>query len=230
MVQRKRLVFDDKTGKFAPTSGPTAEVLPQHMRGLPGEITTKDAAEGDKVHPDDPPHIVKSIIHEQAKRLAIGEQQNLPDAVKQLSEATAPVGERVPVNQARVDVVRFRIIRSRINRLCDEHAKLARMGVGMPLARFLKDMPVDHVWFAKNNVNAYELRRGLPPPNFKRPAHLKSVKLEIDILNWPESVLDALKAMGHTAPNIPEMLLDAERRTSVLQELGREEGLIWTPR
>lgn len=217
----KRFVFKD--GKFVEgKAGP--EQLPEHMRALPSSFITKHEAEGDKVHELDPPHIVEALV----KDLTEKEQpkptlDGLPLAVQALSASMAPLGAVVPLNQRRIDVVRFRIIRSRIDRLCKE----AEAGT-IKLEDALKN--VDHVWFPEDNVNKYELRKGLPPPNSMRPKRLHNYRLELDIMNWPQSVIDALEALGHKPPNVKEMITNARRKASVIAEISREESAIWTPR
>jgi hypothetical protein len=218
----KRFVFDQKAGKFV--EGKAAPWLPpEQMRGLPQNFTTRDSSDGDKVHEDDPPHIVQALIHEQTK----AEQkpkEDLPTAVKVLADSLAPTGEVVPLNQERIDIVRFRIIRARINRLFgDPKPEIA-----------LRDLKVDYVFFPRDNVNAYELRAkvkrdGVEKLPWPLPKHLKNFKLEIDIYNWPESVLDGLKAIGHKPPNIQEMIANARRHASITEELQREESLLWSP-
>lgn len=219
-MSRGKFVWRD--GKWV--EGSAAPWLPpEHMRGLPASFTTKHEAEGDKVHELDPPHIVKALVRDQT----LAEQKvkgDLPSALKTLSDNAAPIGEAVPLNQIRIDIVRFRIIRARVGRLAQStHPD-----------KDLAELKVDYVFFPENNVNKYELRakwrrRGTAAMPHPLPKHLRPFKLEIDIYNWPESVIDALKAVGQTPPNIKEMIADAKRRSSIAQELQREEGVIWTP-
>lgn len=202
-----RFVWDPKTQSFTEgKAGPA--LLPEHMRGLPSSFVTKDTSDGDKIHELDPPHIVKALVREQTNK----EQTSAkPDAVEVLASSLAPIGERVPLNQTRIDLVRFRIIRARITRLA---------GSGV------LNTKIDYVWFPEDNVNLYELRPVLPR---KLPRHLRNYRLELDIFNWPRSIVDALVALGHKPPDIKEMIRVAKRRREVVEELGREESLIWTP-
>lgn len=211
----KRFVFDAKAGKFVP--GKAAPWLPpEHMRGLPADWTTREIAEGDKIHEYDPPHIIKGLMQDQAKAQE-KTKTDLVGALKTLSDAVAPVGESVPLNQSRIDVVRFRVIRARVTRLFQSPSP----------EKALADLKVDYLFFPENNVNKYELRPKHKMP-YPLPKHLRGLKLEVDIYNWPASVLDALKQIGHEPPNIKEMLADAKRRHSISKELEREESLIWT--
>lgn len=217
----KRFVFRD--GKFQEGKA-TPWLPPEHLRGLPSEFVTKDTSDGDKIHELDPPHIVKELVAKHEAALSKS-SDSLPNTVRRLSEAVAPVGARVPLSQERIDIVRFKTIRSRITRLAASPEP----------EKDLAEMNVDYVFFPDNNVNKVEIRkkpgnpgryRPLPQP---LPKHLRGFKLEIDIYNWPESVLDALAALGHKPPNIKEMLDDAKRRSDIAQELQREERLVWTP-
>ena len=216
----RRFVFKD--GKFVEGKA-TPWLPPQHMRGLPAAWTTKEEADGDKVHELDPPHIVKALVQEQAK-VEQTQTKDLPAAVQRVSSSLAPLGENVPLSQERIDIVRFRIIRARVSRLAQSPQP----------EKDLAAIRVDYVFFPENNVNKYELRakvarhgaRALPHP---LPKHLRAFRLEVDIYNWPESVVDALTALGYKPPNIREMINDAKRRSSIAQELQREESLVWTP-
>lgn len=216
----KRFVFKD--GKFVPGKA-KPWLPPMEMRGLPQNWTTKDISDGDKIHEYDPPHIIKELMRKQdANERAAS--TSLPAALQALSNAAAPLGESVPLSQERIDLVRFRIIRARVNRLASS---------AQP-EKDLADIKVDYVFFPDNNVNNYQLRakvarhgaRALPHP---LPKHLRPFKLEVDIYNWPESVINALKSVGQTPPDIKEMIADAKRRASIARELQSEESHILIP-
>lgn len=214
MSSRGRFVFKD--GKFVEGKA-TPWLPPEHMRGLPGSFVTRDEAESDKIHELDPPHIVQGIIYDQKKALE-AEKKDMPAALEKFSQSVAPLGARVPLNQNRIDVVRFRVIRARITRLFaspDQQKALA-------------DLRVDYLFFPEDNVNKYELRSKAQLPA-KLPKHLRNFKLEIDIYNWPQSVVDALTSIGQKPPNIREMINDARRKAEIAEELQREESVLWTP-
>lgn len=203
-MSRGRFVWDDKHKTFVEGKA-SPELLPQHMRSLPSSYVTKDAAEGDKVHPDDPEHVVKTLISDQQKKEAEVPKPEMPLAVQALAESLVPLGVKVPLSQRRIDVVRFRIIKARVDRM----AKTGAL-----------DTSIVFVWFPEDNVNRYELRKTLPR---KLPRHLRHYKLAIDVFNWPQSIIDALESLGYKY-DVQEMIHAAQARFAVSQEVRDSEA------
>lgn len=163
----------------------TPRLLREDLRRLPGEIVTRDDEDDSKAHELDPAHVVEAIAYEHGKAEREEGKKDTDDvAVKKLG--AAKVGERVPLSQWEIDIVRMRIIQT----LVAEYAMDVQAGRCVDVER------LRHVWFPSNNVNAYELRDGAEPPNIKRPGHLKNFKLTVDVLNPPESVAEVLRARG----------------------------------
>lgn len=190
----KRVFRDGKwqDGAAAP------EQLREDLRGLPGEWVTKDDADPDRVHELDPPHIVSALVEEQVKKLA-PEKQTLQGAVK---AATVPATDIVPLTQARVDVVRFRVLHS----LVTTALRLKQNGESAPV------LVVKHLRFPTNNVNEYELHDGPPPQDSDLNPHERTLHLAIDPLQWPDSIIDMLHAKGITPPDLKLLVAECNRR------------------
>ena len=210
-MSRGSFVWDKEKGTFVEGKA-SPELVPEHMRGLPASWTTKDEAEGDKVHALDPPHIVEELVEKNLAAENPAVKKELTPALKALEAAIAPPGVVVPLNQIRIDLVRFRIIQKRVAK----YAAAVAAGQECDLAK------IDLVWFPSDNVNVYMLMPREKAPA-KRPPHLRNYKLEIDIFNWPQSILDALLELGQQPPNIQEMIKDAKSRHSVVEEIRSEE-------
>lgn len=179
----RKVLKEDGTWEDRPAK---PEALPEHLRSLPGDLVTKDEADEDKIHQEDAPHIVEALKYEADKREH--EATREPTAKEHAAAVVqdAPLGEVVPLSQQRVDVVRFRIIRSLLAWFVD----VLERGDNLILDQ------VHHVWFPSNNVNEYLLRRGKAPPEADRPEHLRRLRLEIDIMDPPQSIVDAFEAAG----------------------------------
>lgn len=158
--------------------------LPDELRRLPGEIVTKDVDDPDKAHEIDAPHVVNTIAKDFVKAQVKEERDDTPQKVAKKLWAPGP-GERAPVRQWFVDVARMRVIAALVNRAVDS----VNQGV-MP------DLTPCHLWFETNNVNAYCLRMGNPPPPKERPKHLKNIDLVVDVMSPPQSIVDILKRKG----------------------------------
>lgn len=172
-------------GKAAP------ELLEPHMRGLPGELATKEVAEGEKVHKLDPSHVRETIISDHKKKIEDSEKKNQVlevDALKailhslpsEIAHGREIKFEEVAKPQWEIDLIRTRVC----------------FNMFMLVVKY--DMPdrlkkTYHLWFPKNNINLYEFREGNAPSKFDRPYYLKKCTLFLDLLNWPESVLNFLR-------------------------------------
>lgn len=209
----KRFVLRD--GKFV--EGKASPWLPpEHMRKLPQSFTTRDEAEGEKVHELDPPHIVRALTAEQSKLEA---KPALPEAVQQVADALFPSNEVVPLSQERIDIIRFRVLRARITRLA----------ASPDPQKALDETKVDYIYFPENNVNKYELRAKEARPGVSAlphplPRHLRGFRLELDIYSWPQSMVDALAQLGIVVPDFRRMFDDIRRQASVAEELQRAES------
>lgn len=206
MASVGRYVWDVVKQAFKPGKAKPA-LRPEFMRSIPESYTTKDIADGDKVHELDAPHIVEELVHQQKQAEEGQKARTLPQALEALAAAIAPLGERVPLNQTRIDLVRFRLIRTRIQR--------AAAANDMSLLR------VFYVWFPEDNVNVYEIRDALPE---KLPKHLRGYALEIDPMCWPRSVVDALASIDIKVPTPRELMNDLRGEASVAEEIQREES------
>jgi len=191
-----RYVWDPVTKKFQ--SGKAApELLREDLRALPSEFLTKDIEDGTRIHEIDDPH-----TQEDLKDQLQEEKSALPPL-----PAGAPVGEVVPLNQWQVDLVRLRAMQSVI------HAESRKAK---------PDLSVRHLWFPRNNVNEYALRRGNPPSDRERPVHLKGLRLEIDVFEWPARLKDELEARGHVLPNLREEFANGQREQAEAASSGQE--------
>lgn len=188
-------------GKFVEGKA-SPELKPEHLRNLPDEWVTKDLADGDKVHELDDPlvasRIVKDlrekeagVVHEKPK----SESQQAFDKIKREDRNAV-----VPLNQERVDVVRMYVLRACIGTCLKmvQHKQPSNVRA------------IRHLWFTNDNINEYELRDGNPPPDSKRPKHLRGLSLEIDLLHWPRRMVDRLEKLGITVPDFEKALNEEE--------------------
>ena len=159
------------------------QLLPDHLRKLPGELVTKDVDDPDKAHDLDAPHVVRTIVKDFAEGHA-KEEAKTPEAVGKKLWAPGP-GERAPVRQWFVDVVKMRVI-----------AALVRRAVAAFEANRSYDLTPCHLWFPVNNANEYMIRMGNPPPRKERPKHLRDIDLVVDVLSPPRSIMDEFKKRG----------------------------------
>lgn len=185
-----REVYDSATGLWVPGKA-APQLLPEHMRHLPSEITTKEEAEADKVHELDPPHIVRALVKDHAKaelRDLAGE--NKPTKAEDLAELRdVPVGAVVPLNQERIDIARMKAARELLN----------SMAAGRRPPSFSGRW---HLWFPEDNVNHRSLKPGNAPPDSERPAHLRGYQLWVDPFCWPKSVTDKMEKHGLACPDL----------------------------
>ena len=167
-----------RDGRAAP------KLIAENLRKLPSEIVGTDVDYPDKAHEVDAPHVVKSIVKDFGKKMSADPKDDTPEKIAKRLWAPGP-GERAPVRQWFVDVVKMRVISTLINRAIDEYN-----------AGFEPDVAPCHLWFPVNNANEYMLRRGNPPPRKERPRHLRDIDLTVDITDPPRSVVEELKKRG----------------------------------
>lgn len=167
-----------RDGKAAP------QLVRQDLRRLPADLVTKDVDDPDKAHEIDAPHVVSAIIKDFIKANAPSDKPETADGAAKKLWAPGP-GERAPVRQWFVDVVKLRVISSMVNRAVEEFA-----------AGIVPDLAPCHLWFPVDNANEYLLRRGNPPPRKDRPRHLRDIDLVVDVMNPPRSIVDELRRRG----------------------------------
>jgi len=188
----KRGVWKLTDGQMVPAEKRSVENLPEHLRVLPADLVTKDEGDEDRIHETDAPHIVDALREEYDKRQQPeAEKVRTQDAMRRLGADT--VGERVPLRQDRVDLVRARAFCG----LITGASQLAKLGRDYGLK-----LVIHHLWFPEDNVNEYELRVGNPPPDNERPKHLRRLVLWIDPLNPPETLIQQLNTAGVSSKEI----------------------------
>jgi hypothetical protein len=164
--------------------GASPTLLPDNLRKLPGELVTNDADDESKAHELDAPHVVNTIVGDFAKLHGAEQKDDTPAKVAKKLWAPGP-GERAPVRQWFVDVVKLRVLSVLVNQAVDD----CNAGIE-------PDLRVRHLWFETDNVNAYELRRGNPPSNKYRPRHMRNIDLVVDVMLPPRSIVELLAAKG----------------------------------
>jgi len=198
----KQRLIDGKwaEGKASP------ELLPAHLRRLPGELVTKEDESPEQIHELDPPHIARSLTREFCEREGDEGKETADSAIKKL-RAPGP-GEKAPVTQWYVDVVRMRVISTLVNKAVDEIAAGLDPDIESPF----------HLWFPENNANHYELRKGPAPGNRHRPKHAKHIDLDVRLLEIPRSMQELLKAKGFDlVEQILEQLQAAKDKAIILR-------------
>lgn len=171
-----------KPGKASP------KLLPWDLRQLPSEFIAKEVNEQDKIHEVDPKHIKQKILKDRIKEIEDADQPKPPEAPK-LPDATLPqINQIRRVSNARpldIDLVRMRVMRACLStekqRVADGHAP---------------DYGPRYVWFPDDNIDIYELHRGNPPPDSRRPKHLRGIDLWVDLTTPPPRVIDYMAERG----------------------------------
>lgn len=173
--------------------------LPAELRVLPREAVTTDAADPDKIHRHDAPHIIKGLLRSVADRLAKGYKVHPAKVVKEAAQLRFialchDCNGKLPLTQRVIDIIRAKA-------LADLSAK--------PSSNL--DFSLRHVWFpdaaARGHVagaSKFELRMGVAPLDSTRPAPLRGLDLTLDITSWPPAVVDGLASISqplaaHTA-------------------------------
>lgn len=191
MTKTGKWTLDAKTGKWREGQA-QPRLEPEHIRSKPGEIVTKEIEEGDKIHEEDPPHVMESIVEDwkaQDKpkpkmdpgRMATLMKLSLLHADRRTRLADLSENRR----QIEIDIVRMRVLFTLIdtlNKQCD--------------AGEVPDIGVRHLWFPTGNLGRYELRAGPAPRRALRPKVLRDMKLEIDLESPPQGGMDLLEEAG----------------------------------
>jgi hypothetical protein len=156
------------------------------LKELPSAWVTKEIPDSAKIHSLDPPHIVDDLKDQ------IAESERPPfegfnDYVAQF--CSLPARDVVPLTQARVDVVRVRVLAAETRRILSDQQHSDK--------ELEPVFAVKHLWFEDNNVNKYSLREGNPPPDSERPTHMRCLDLVVDPDNWPKRVVDTLAHLGY---------------------------------
>jgi hypothetical protein len=173
--KRRRAV--SKPYKF--TSKKQKKKLPADLAKLPSELVTNEIGEEDKIHKNDAPHVRLGIVKAAAKKEKRVVKQNiLAEAyMRTLLTGIAKSDPTRPVDQFLVDICRGWVL-----------AKKALSADPNFAPRYL--------WFEKSRGWAMTLKKGEPPPDRRRPLHLRRLKLRLNMLSWPERVVDILKEAG----------------------------------
>jgi hypothetical protein len=209
-MSRGRFVYDAKTGTFKEGKA-SPRLLPENLRELPGDKVTQDEDDETKAHELDPDHIVDAIksdlahqeLTERAPRALADPEKAKAAAIKEkLNEILefVPPGYSRPLNQKRIDGVRFRILNQLVNRAYEVFRK---GGKTFPT--------LYHVWFPKDDIACYELRAGTPPNRNALPSRLKRFDLVIDLEAWPQRIIDALEYAGFAMPKRVDVKTEIER-------------------
>lgn len=205
-----RLIYDANGQWVEGRASP--ELLREDLRKLPGEHVTKEIEDGDKIHAEDAPHVVGSILEDKAKEERNeGKALTVPEAIKSLPKLPPP-GVVAPVaGQWWIDIVRTKVLSACLKRFADEYER----GID-------SDLSVKHLWWPKNNINAYQLRAGNPPSNRDRPKWLRNKRIEIDILNIPARIRDVMADLGCPMPNFRELI---EQQSQDVQRMELMRGI-----
>lgn len=193
-----KLILDHRGNWVEGKAGP--KNLRQDLRKLPGEYVTNEIAVDTKIHELDPPHVARTILRDKAKEAEAAlnpKKDTAKDAIKKLK--CAQPGEYIPLNQWEIDCARIRVINALIQRMYDDARKGAKV-----------ELTPCHLWFPDDNANKYQLRTGNPPADVDRPKHLQRFRLEIDVVNWPQTIIDELKARGVEVPDATMILAGVE--------------------
>lgn len=162
-----------------------SNVLPVDMRQLPEAMTTKECGDPDRIHKHDPPHIRRFIVKEYAKRMF---KQEPPAKIGKFYFAALVKG----LTKA-----------GRMKRLDQEVVDWIR---GLTLCGWAAKRPVredvGHLWFPTDSAETYEFRPGRAQTRGERPKHMRNLSLELDLLDWPARVCDALAEIGVSVPDM----------------------------
>ena len=158
---KKRYIVD-KHGTETPVKGHKHK-LRNHpgLADLPEELIATDDDDPDKVSALDAPHIKETLVEDHVAKLLEQEKKEDPRIPK--------IGQKRPLDQFQIDLVRLRVCRA----LIDHAIYTQELGI-------FGGFPPQHIWFPDDNSNKYEIRDGWGPTNEDRPKHLKHYKLEID--------------------------------------------------
>ena len=203
-ASRVRIRFDSNGNKIEEAGRASPELLREDLRALPSELLTKDAGDADRIYESDEAHVQQSILRDYATAAA----GKTPEAEDKLG-AEAVRGGRL--TQESVDFVRLRVMRAISTNDLTPGEKLK----------------VSHLWFPRDDVNAYELRMGNPPADSQRPKHLRRLRLEIDLSTGrlPETIVDKLPLNKRL-----EYRKHLERVQTGYYTRPARSSLLWTPK
>jgi len=180
------------------------ELLDEEMRGLPSSYVTKEEADEERVHKLDPSHIRRALVREKQ----VNETRAKKDEpIKALQRA--PMGEVVPLRQDFIDVEKMFVMKGIVE------GQMRELERG---TRLYPDLEVPHhLWFPENNVNNWLVKPGWAPPDSERPKHLRGFELNVDLMNIPERVRDALHAEGMDAGYFLKKVLAPKRESGIIE-------------
>lgn len=220
-MNEQRYAITEK-GEQKEKAGP--ELLPDHLRVLPSDLVTKEIEVEDRIHAEDPPHIVKALASEYADK-ELGKKPHDPNAEPDGPEVEA----RAPVTQEAVDVRRLAVMRRWAN------TQKERI-----LNHWPSDVSVKHLCFPDpNNHGRYELHDGNWSGCLERMVsggrhqfcqhlkHLRGLQLEIDLAagELPGTIVEKLRAKGIKVTSVHEQFV---RRELNLNRVVNAEGEPWT--
>ena len=206
-MKNTKVVWDAE-GKRREVDRVAGWLPPEHMRKLPGDYYTQDTSDPDRVHELDDPHIVEALVAEQDKKNIEEEKLvGLPAAKAAADEALA--FKNIPFTQENIDWIRFKTISNLV--------KSAITQIERQLPRTVKLNGKQHLWFPNANFEIVELREGNAPADVDRPGHLKGKHLFVDVLHWPVSIEQKMKAKGIDLPNV-QVLLEKTKPVIMLDE------------
>ena len=177
---KKRYIVD-RHGTETPVKGHKHKLRNQPgLSDLPEELIATDDDDPDKVSALDAPHIKETLVEDHVAKLLEQEKKEDPRIPKP--------GQKRPLDQFQIDLVRLRVCRVLIDNAIDAQVRGTFEG-----------FEPAHVWFPDDNANKYELRRGWGPTNGDRPKHLKHYKLELDppVLVESRELKAAMKELGN---------------------------------
>lgn len=155
----------------APTVVGRGSQIREDLRRLPSEYVTTDVDDPDKVHALDPGNIRDSIAEERFAKDGAPAEPEKPN--------TPPWR---PVRQDLVDLIGLSATKQLLI------TASGNLDSGRP-----SGLRVYHLWFPKDDIRVYALRRGNPPPDSERPVHLRGLDLVVDPCEVKPRVLDAIR-------------------------------------
>jgi hypothetical protein len=198
------------------------ELLPEHLRVLPSDLVTKEIEVEDRVHAEDPKHIVKALASDYADK-ELGKKPHDPNA-----EPEGPKVESKRLTQEAVDVRRLSVMR-----------RWATTQKERILNHKPVDMGVKHLCFPDpDSHEEYGLHDGNQSACIERVSsggrikfcqhlkHLKGLELEIDLGagQLPGTIVEKLRAKGIPVTNVHEQMV---RKAMNLNRVLTANGETW---
>jgi len=210
-----------ESGAVKPKASP--ELLPEHMRRLPGDLVTKEIEVEDRVHAEDPPHIVKALSSDYVDK-AQGKQPVDPHA-----EPEGPkLDDRRTVTQEAVDVRRLSVMRRWA--MTQQERILAHQPADMSVKHLCFPDPDDHGNYALHDGNhsacLERVRVGDRWVSCHTLKHLRGLELEIDLASGrlPTTIIEKLREKGIEVTSVHERLV---RQQLNLNRVVTPEGTPW---